>query len=188
MFLGVGRISLLRFDHQCGAGVIAYYGAAGACYGIHHTVRGPDTTRIRMDYIGGPSDFSEGILSPSPLPRPIEPTNSTYLSAGMVNFRDPAIIAMDYRAYIFFSRALLLINACGLLVYQWRWLSCGTPWAVSICELFRSHWPFVIVRATTQTSTTSWEFFTTLEYEWNVFRGRLPYRWTIWVSGIFVFL
>jgi len=26
-----------------------------------------------------------------------------------------------------------------------------------------------------------WEFFTTLEYEWKVFRGRLPYRWTIWV-------
>ncbi|KAH9985086.1 hypothetical protein BJV77DRAFT_139589 [Russula vinacea] len=24
-----------------------------------------------------------------------------------------------------------------------------------------------------------WEFFTTLEYEWKVIRGRLPYRWTI---------
>ena len=31
----------------------------------------------------------------------------------------------------------------------------------------------------------SWEFFTTLDYEWNVIRGRLPYRWTIWVrSGV----
>ena len=27
-----------------------------------------------------------------------------------------------------------------------------------------------------------WEFFTTLDYEWRVFRGHLPYRWTIWVS------
>ena len=27
----------------------------------------------------------------------------------------------------------------------------------------------------------SWEFFTTLDYEWRVIRGRLPYRWTIWV-------
>jgi hypothetical protein len=26
-----------------------------------------------------------------------------------------------------------------------------------------------------------WEFTTTLDYEWRVFRGRLPYRWTIWV-------
>ena len=29
---------------------------------------------------------------------------------------------------------------------------------------------------------TRWEFMTTLDYEWKVFRGRLPYRWTIWVG------
>jgi len=27
----------------------------------------------------------------------------------------------------------------------------------------------------------AWEFFNTLDYEWDVIRGRLPYRWTIWV-------
>jgi hypothetical protein len=27
----------------------------------------------------------------------------------------------------------------------------------------------------------SWEFVTTLEYEWSIIRGRRPYRWTIWV-------
>jgi len=26
-----------------------------------------------------------------------------------------------------------------------------------------------------------WEFVTTLDYEWRVFRGRLPYRWTMWI-------
>jgi hypothetical protein len=26
-----------------------------------------------------------------------------------------------------------------------------------------------------------WEFFTTLDYEWGVIRGDLPYRWTIWI-------
>ncbi|KAN0103995.1 hypothetical protein V8E52_011425 [Russula decolorans] len=26
-----------------------------------------------------------------------------------------------------------------------------------------------------------WEFIVTLDYEWRVIRGRLPYRWTIWV-------
>jgi hypothetical protein len=31
------------------------------------------------------------------------------------------------------------------------------------------------------TSTPSWEFFTTLDYEWSVIRGRRPYWWTIWV-------
>jgi len=29
-----------------------------------------------------------------------------------------------------------------------------------------------------------WEFVTTLDYEWNVIRGRRPYRWTIWVYTI----
>ena len=27
----------------------------------------------------------------------------------------------------------------------------------------------------------SWEFFTTLDYDWKVIRGNLPHRWTIWV-------
>lgn len=31
--------------------------------------------------------------------------------------------------------------------------------------------------------TLSWEFVTTLDYEWDVIRGRRPYRWTIWVSS-----
>ncbi|KAF8494698.1 hypothetical protein F5888DRAFT_1805422 [Russula emetica] len=29
-----------------------------------------------------------------------------------------------------------------------------------------------------------WEFFTTLDYEWEVIRGRLPYRWTIWIYSL----
>jgi len=29
-----------------------------------------------------------------------------------------------------------------------------------------------------------WEFFTTLDYEWSVIRGRRPYRWTIWVYSL----
>ena len=27
-----------------------------------------------------------------------------------------------------------------------------------------------------------WEFVTSLDYEWKVYRGQLPRRWTIWVS------
>ena len=30
---------------------------------------------------------------------------------------------------------------------------------------------------------TSWEFVSTLDYEWGVIRGRLPYRWSIWVRN-----
>ncbi|KAN0116418.1 hypothetical protein V8E52_006037 [Russula decolorans] len=29
-----------------------------------------------------------------------------------------------------------------------------------------------------------WEYFTTLDYEWRVIRGRLPYRWTIWIYAV----
>lgn len=34
-----------------------------------------------------------------------------------------------------------------------------------------------------QSSPSSWEFLTTLDYEWRVIRGRLPYLWTIWVCN-----
>ncbi|KAI0281008.1 hypothetical protein BGY98DRAFT_270387 [Russula aff. rugulosa BPL654] len=29
-----------------------------------------------------------------------------------------------------------------------------------------------------------WEFFTNLNYEWNVFRGHQRYRWTIWIYSV----
>ncbi|KAF8487392.1 hypothetical protein DFH94DRAFT_25666 [Russula ochroleuca] len=29
-----------------------------------------------------------------------------------------------------------------------------------------------------------WQFFTTLDYEWDVIRGHRPYRWTIWVYSL----
>jgi hypothetical protein len=32
-----------------------------------------------------------------------------------------------------------------------------------------------------QSPTYSWEFLTTLDYEINIIRGHIPYRWTIWV-------
>ncbi|KAH9954848.1 hypothetical protein BC827DRAFT_921592 [Russula dissimulans] len=29
-----------------------------------------------------------------------------------------------------------------------------------------------------------WEFFTTLDYEWSVIRGRRPYLWTTWLYSL----
>ena len=51
-------------------------------------------------------------------------------------------------------------------------------WADSTCEYasrlsLLTHHPYTV--------TASWEYFTTLEYEWSVLRGHRPYRWTIWV-------
>jgi hypothetical protein len=42
---------------------------------------------------------------------------------------------------------------------------------------------FSFLRITrSETFLSSWEFFTTLDYEWRVIRGRLPDRHAIWVS------
>jgi len=50
--------------------------------------------------------------------------------------------------------------------------SCESAWhrpvAVMICPL-------------SLLPTASWEFLTTLDYEWSIIRGRRPYRWSIWV-------
>ena len=35
----------------------------------------------------------------------------------------------------------------------------------------------------TRHSTYSWEFITTLYYEWSIIRGRRSHNWTIWVRS-----
>jgi hypothetical protein len=35
---------------------------------------------------------------------------------------------------------------------------------------------------------SSWEFVTTLDYEWSVIRGHRPFRWTMWVRINTLFL
>ena len=56
-------------------------------------------------------------------------------------------------------------------------------WSLHVtCEFIRSHQP-LSCQCMTQPSipTPSWEYFTSIEYEWSVIRGHRPYRWTIWV-------
>ncbi|KAH9978391.1 hypothetical protein BJV74DRAFT_798427 [Russula compacta] len=36
----------------------------------------------------------------------------------------------------------------------------------------------------TMTGLFVWEFIITLDYEWSIFRGRRPYRWTVWMYSI----
>ena len=40
-----------------------------------------------------------------------------------------------------------------------------------------------VVQLNAPRALSSWEYFTTLDYEWRVIRHRLPYRWTIWVRN-----
>ena len=46
--------------------------------------------------------------------------------------------------------------------------TCGSPYAVIDLPLHLTN------------PTRSWEFFTNLDYELGIIRGRRPYRWTIW--------
>jgi hypothetical protein len=59
------------------------------------------------------------------------------------------------------------------------------------CEILARHeWSLHVslhrfsAHYSTQSFLSSWEYFTTLDYEWRVIRGRLPYRWTIWVRAL----
>ncbi|KAI0278980.1 hypothetical protein BC826DRAFT_1113124 [Russula brevipes] len=77
----------------------------------------------------------------------------------MVNFRDPAVVARDFRAWALVTR----FWGPGKLIKPSR------P-TVSFVKLLH-----------TVAGLYIWEFVTTLDYEWSIFCGRRPYRWTIWI-------
>ena len=56
----------------------------------------------------------------------------------------------------------------------------GWYFPVSLLALL-PHLEFHITKSP-PTLTGSWEFITTMSYEWSLIRGNRPYRWTIWVS------
>ena len=64
--------------------------------------------------------------------------------------------------------------------------SSNTQGALAFCGWFLyvglHHWHFAVTMChIAHFRTSSWEFLITLDYEWNIIRGRRRYRWTIWV-------
>jgi len=96
----------------------------------------------------------------------------------MVNFNDPGVMAQDYRAYT------LLTILCGPG-------SPSSPLTVASVKLWHTLgglYMWVSGRTNPEflgfmpnSIPASWKYVTTLEYELKVFRGRIPYRRTIWV-------
>lgn len=103
----------------------------------------------------------------------------------MVNFHDPVKIARDFCAYPsppgsgawtqstcrFFTVSLVKLWHTVDGLFMWV---CPASWSFGITQpdpLFYS-----------------WEFFTTLDYEWSFIQRRRPYLWTIWVCGPEAFL
>ncbi|KAH9968292.1 hypothetical protein BJV74DRAFT_889934 [Russula compacta] len=80
----------------------------------------------------------------------------------MVNFHDPTVLAQDGLALAKFSHVV-----DGL--YMW-------------VDIVVALHVFCISRGLP--STSSWEFLTTLDFEWSVIQGHHPYRWTIWIYSI----
>ena len=98
----------------------------------------------------------------------------------MVNYHDPDVVQQDDCAHAFTakymgSRSQLTSFDSGsdenLACYGRTLLVCLPPWALNSHNIFNNN-PVLI---------TSWEFVTTLDYEWSVIRRHRPFRWTIWV-------
>jgi hypothetical protein len=103
----------------------------------------------------------------------------------MVNFHDPAEIAKSFRTPTFrlwqcSSKRLTSssLNSGGQDLFPClRWhLPVGLP-----C---RAHLPF----SSGSTPGSSWEFVTTLNYDFDIIRRKHPYKWTIWVRSDWPFL
>lgn len=101
------------------------------------------------------------------------------LGSRMVNFNSDAAVERDFSAFAFASGSdsVNLGRPNELLSQTWgsstfgishMGFSCG-------CVLLRPSPPLI--------SASSWEYITTLDYEWDFIRGRRPYRWTIWVCN-----
>ncbi|KAN0118718.1 hypothetical protein V8E52_004829 [Russula decolorans] len=82
----------------------------------------------------------------------------------MVNFHDPTTIIRESGASI-----PEVLEFCGWYLYVGLALIGTLP--------FRCDNSILI-------GTPSWEYMITLDYEWNVIRGRRPYRWTIWIYSL----
>jgi hypothetical protein len=114
----------------------------------------------------------------------IGPIVPSKLRARMVDYNNPATIAREQSAHVFSACSPInwSVFSTAAIVHFWHVVD-GLYMYVSLPGLcaFASS---IYVTTQRRTSVLSWDFFTTLDYEWDVIRGRRPYRWTIWVCGL----
>jgi len=97
----------------------------------------------------------------------------------MVNFRDPDVVVSNIRTYILLGLSWSFVNTFQRDCFQVL-ARCRRPIPVSLPRIGISpHQSFTYAKP----SASSWEFFTTLDYEWNIFRGHRPYQRSIWVCN-----
>ncbi len=106
----------------------------------------------------------------------------------MVDYHNPVTISREASAYVFYSGAGTCspikrsVFSTAAIVKFWHVVD-GIFMYVTLPALAALA-SSLNVTAQPRPSASSWEFFTTLDFEWDVIRGRRPYRWTIWVCHL----
>jgi hypothetical protein len=98
----------------------------------------------------------------------------------MVNYHDPPVILKDVCAYAIAekymgSRSQLTSFDSGIVEF----LACCV-WTLPV-SLPRRALDSHNIPNNNSVLISSWEFVSTLDYEWSVIRGHRPFGWTIWV-------
>lgn len=125
------------------------------------------------------TEYMWSVLRVTTVPISLFPPSTPRIPPRMVNYHDPAVIAQNYSMYTFVAKhtswwSQLTSFGSGIV----EALACCS-WALLVCLPF----DLIAYRITIiRYLISSWEFVTTLDYEWRVFRKRLPFRWTIWVG------
>ena len=105
----------------------------------------------------------------------------------MVDYHNPVTIAQEFSAYAFPSGAGTCspINRSVFLTEKilnlWHLVD-GVFMYVCLAPTALTSSLYVVTQS--RASASSWEFVTTLGFEWDVIRGRRPYRWTILVCSL----
>ena len=110
----------------------------------------------------------------------------------MVNYHNPVTIEKEYSAYAFLpniggNRAIqpdlpvcnFNSGALEALARRGWYLHVSLP----VLRLL-PHWLLFDCTQPWIRNPTSWEYLSTLDFEWDFIRGKRPYCWTIWVCSL----
>src|SRR6266566_7530518 len=106
----------------------------------------------------------------------------------MVNYHDPDVVQQDMCAYAFAAKYMgsgSQLTSFGRGSVENR-ACCG--WTLLVCLPRRALDSHNISNNNNLVLMSSWEFVTTLDYEWSVIRRHRPYRWSIWVRSDALFV
>ena len=100
----------------------------------------------------------------------------------MVNYHNPVVVWKDYCAYAIGSSSPCAFLQLISLDRGGVWNLACRGWTLLVSPSHRALDSHNIPNDNDPVLISSWEFVTTLDYEWSVIRRQRPFGWTIWVS------